>query len=173
MGKTALLTKFLHDGFKEGCMVYSNYGLEFKHEKINLKWMQENPDHLVNAKIGIDEVQTYFDCRCSSSTKNRLFSYIILQSRKRKIDIIMSSQQRENVEIRIRRNLDYLYECTAYTFKNGVLKKSTLEDIEGKRVDRIYVFEHNFTNDTKRKLIFNPKKYFDLYNTDEFVDIVE
>lgn len=172
-GKTVLLTKFLHDDYRKGRDIYSNYGLTFPHKKIDIGWMLEHPDQMVDASIGIDEAQTYFDCRCSGTKRNRVFSYLMLQSRKRGVDIYFTSQQFENVDIRIRRNIDYLYECTAYIIEDKRLRKANVQEIEAEKIDRVVITLFNYTNNKRQRFVFNPKKYFPLYDTNEFVDIIE
>jgi hypothetical protein len=170
-GKTAYMTKLLYDAWKKGRTVRANYKLEFPFKAIDLDFLLTNPYELQDMSIGIDEAQTYFDCRMSASKKNRIFSYLMLQSRKRHVDIFFTSQQAANVDIRIRRNIDFLYECTPMVQTSAGLKRARLEDIEGKRIARILITEFNFEAEQKKKFIFNPTEIYKIYDSDEFINI--
>jgi len=170
-GKTAYMTKLLHDSWKAGRKVRANYKLEFPFEPIDLEFLLTNPHELYDMSIGIDEAQTYFDCRLSQTKKNRIFSYLMLQSRKRHVDIFFTSQQASNVDIRIRKNIDFLYECTAMVSTSQGLKRANIADIEAKKITRIMIVEFNFEAEEKRKFIFNPKEIYKLYDSDEFINI--
>jgi zona occludens toxin (predicted ATPase) len=139
--------------------------------------MIENPNWVKDGIIAIDEAQTFVDCRMAASKKNRLFSYIMLQGRKRKIDIIMTTQQLDNVDIRIRRNLEHLYECKALVKDEDGEKKrlrpATAEEIEGQMVDLVHITFTDYTMGRRMKMLFNPHPMFKLYDSDEFVDIIE
>ena len=175
-GKTCLATKFAIEGYRQGKPVFSNYSLTFPYTPINIKDMLENPESVKNGVILIDEAQTWVDCRCSGAKKNRLFSYLMLQGRKRKIDIIMTTQQLGNVDVRIRNNLEHLYECHALvkTVVKGkkMLRSAGDKEIENHLVDLIRVVWLDYTLGKKKKMIFDPHPYFELYDSDEFVDII-
>lgn len=170
-GKTAYMTKLLYDDFKRGHKVRANYKLEFKSEGIDLDFLLTNPYELQNMSLGIDEAQTWLDCRMSASKKNRIFSYLMLQSRKRHVDIYFTSQQAANVDIRVRKNIDFLYECVPMVQTPKGLKRARLEDIEGKKIARILITEFNFEAEQKRKFVFNPTEIFKIYDSDEFINI--
>jgi len=174
-GKTSLATKIGYDGYKKGRTILCNYHLEFPFEQINLESMISNSNQLQDAILIVDEAQLYFDCRLSYQKANRLFSYIALQSRKRNLDVILTSQQVDNVDIRIRRNLDTLFTCYAYMIVLVKGKKKLVpcevKDMEQHNVDRILVYEANLAMNAYAKFLFNPKKYFNLYNSDEFMTL--
>lgn len=176
-GKTNLCTSLCYNGWLAGRKIFSNYKLEFPFTPIDLKAMIENPDWVRDGIIAIDEAQTFVDCRMAGSKKNRLFSYIMLQGRKRKIDIILTSQQLDNVDIRIRRNLEHLYECEAIVkdVRDGkpILRRATAEEKEAAHVDLVKVTFTDYTMGVRKKMIFDPAPFFRLYDSDEFIDIVE
>lgn len=174
-GKTCLATKFAWEAYNVGRPIFSNYSLEFEYQPIDIKEMLENPSEVKDAVILIDEAQTWVDCRMAGAKKNRLFSYLMLQGRKRRIDIIMTSQQIENVDIRIRKNLEHLYECKPLVkdkYKGkGILRGASDVEIENHKVDMIKVIWHDYSLGKIKKTIFDPKPYFEMYDSDEFVDI--
>jgi hypothetical protein len=176
-GKTAFCTSLCWDGYLKGRKVFSNYKLGFPFTAIDLKAMIENPNWVKDGIIAIDESQTFVDCRMAGSKKNRLFSYIMLQGRKRKIDIILTTQQLDNVDIRIRRNLEHLYECRALvkdeTGEKKRLRPATAEEIEGQRVDLVKIDFTDYTMGRRMKMLFDPHPMFSKYDSDEFIDIIE
>jgi hypothetical protein len=176
-GKTAFCTSLCWDGYLKGRKIFSNYKLEFPFTPIDLKAMIDDPNWVRDGIIAIDEAQTFVDCRMAGSKKNRLFSYIMLQGRKRKIDIILTTQQIENVDIRIRRNLEHLYECKALKkdMRDGknVLRPATAEEIENQKVDLIRIEFTDYTMGNRKKMLFDPKPMFSKYDSDEFIDIIE
>jgi len=174
-GKTAFCTSLCNTGHQHGRRIFSNYKLEFPYKPIDLKAMIENPNWVKDGIIAIDEAQTFVDCRMSASKKNRLFSYIMLQGRKRKIDIILTTQQIDNVDIRIRRNLEHLYECKALVKDEEMhkLRPATAEEIEGQMVDLVHITFTDYTMGRRMKMLFDPHPMFKLYDSDEFVDIMD
>jgi zona occludens toxin (predicted ATPase) len=174
-GKTSLVTKIAYDAYKKGRKIFCNYTLKFPYNKINLAELLSSSNQLQDAVLIIDEAQLYFDCRLSYQKANRLFSYIALQSRKRNLDVILTSQQVDNVDIRVRRNLDTLFTCYAYKFGMVKGKKKlvpcTVEDTEDRIVDRILVYEANLAQNAYAKFLFNPHPYFAMYNSDEFMSL--
>jgi hypothetical protein len=174
-GKTCLATKFAYEGFLIGKPIFSNYSLAFDYQPIDIKDMLDNPSDVKDGIILIDEAQTWVDCRMAGAKKNRLFSYLMLQGRKRRIDIIMTSQQLDNVDIRVRRNLEHLYNCIPLVkdvFRGkGIMRAASDVEIENHRVDLIKVTWHDYSLGKIKKTIFDPAPYFELYDSDEFVDI--
>jgi len=66
---------------------------------------------MTNSTIFIQEAHNYMDSRNSASTKNKALSYWILQSRhtgKGSCDIIYDTQEISQVDIRLRRNTDFI-----------------------------------------------------------------
>lgn len=172
-GKTALCTSRMVDAVRAKQTVYANYHLRFPYTPLNMDVLIENMKDLHDASIAIDEAQIYFDCRCSATKRNRQFSYLMLQSRKRNVDINLTSQQKANVDIRIRRNLDYLYECVPMVERSpGKYRVATIDEIEARQVERVFVRETNYAQGAMRKYLFDPHPYFGLYNSDEILDIV-
>jgi len=69
-----------------------------------------------NSTIFLQEAHNYMDSRNSASKKNKTLSYWILQSRhfggKGGVDIIYDTQEISQVDIRLRRNTDYIVHPT-------------------------------------------------------------
>lgn len=107
-----------------------------------------------DVNVFIDEGYTWLESRTSNSTLNRYLSYVVLQSRKRAIDIYITAQMFSSVDIRFRQQSDVLIKC--------------------KRVDK--GFQYTFLDVAHRiiKSFILPydkaKKYFSLYDTYQIIE---
>lgn len=176
-GKTSFAVSKLATAAMNGQTVFSNFTLKFPPQypvrRLDMGAFVEEMTDLRKVALCIDEAQIYFDCRMSGTKRNRMFSYVMLQSRKREVDIYLTSQQRQNVDIRIQRNLDYLYECTPLVERRpGQYRVARVEEIEAREIDRVLVVETNFAQECVQRLLFDPTPYFALYDSDEICDIV-
>lgn len=177
-GKTSFAVSKLVEAARQGREIFANFRLKFPPmyptRYLDMEAFAEEMVTLRKVAVCIDEAQIYFDCRMSGSKRNRLFSYVMLQSRKREVDFLLTSQQERNVDIRIRRNLDYRYDCTALVAvpgRPGRYRVATVEQIEAKAIDRIQVVETNYAQNRVRRILFDPTPYFALYDSDELCSI--
>ena len=173
-GKTSFAVSKLAEAATQGREIFANFQLKFPPmyptRYLEMEAFAEEMVTLRKVAVCIDEAQIYFDCRTSGSKRNRLFSYVMLQSRKRDVDFLLTSQQERNLDIRIRRNLDYRYDCMALVAvpgRPGRYRVATVEQIEAKAIDRIQVVETNYAQNRVRKILFDPRLYFVLYDSDE------
>jgi len=148
-GKTLFLA-YLSTKFKR--KVYSNFKLNIENyvqlKVINLLNLPNNID------VFIDEGYTWLESRVSSKVLNRYLSYILLQSRKRTINIYITAQLFSTVDIRFRHQSDILVLCNK--IKNGFQYKIL-----------------NIKNGKYKNFIFSlskAKEYFDVYDTYEIVE---
>lgn len=164
-GKTILMTRYLYKDFKKGRKIYTNYGVKFKHEKVdmsNILEMHENKFNLRDCSLGIDEITVFADCRRSGSKLNRVISYFILQSRKRNVDIYFTTQNLNMIDFRLMDYMDFQILC------KKVKDKATGKEKEGYAEYNIYDIRD--INDIKvRKFVLNLKKYYGLYDTNEVI----
>lgn len=106
-GKTLLLTIL---GYYLKSNIISNYQLffqkpDYKIEEFNVsKFVQAKYE---NCKILMDEAYVYLESRLSMSNKNKAFSYILFQSRKKSIDMYLTVQLVSTIEKRYREMFDY------------------------------------------------------------------
>ena len=127
-GKTLFATYIaLHDPRK----VYSNYKIKRK------KWELLKPETLVKLQseslVIIDEAYAWLESRLSGRNINLYLSYILFQSRKRKMDIILTEQLESTIDVRYRNMINYEvicekdvdgfhYQLLKYGRKNGMAK---------------------------------------------------
>lgn len=131
---------------------------ECKYERLTydklVHWM-ENNTMLYDATIILDEAYLYSDSRLSQSAFNRLMSYLFLQTRKRNLDLYVNSQQFENVDIRLRKNIDTRFICAFDKYSQFVSFK--IIDIRSGRRSR-------------RKYLYGPD-WFPFFDTEEIPDL--
>src|SRR5436189_6182989 len=58
---------------------------------------------LDSALVVLDEVYVWFDSRTSGTKRNRAISYVVLQSRKKGMDIVYTAQAFSSVDLRLRK----------------------------------------------------------------------
>jgi len=105
-GKTTLLTLI---STKSKRKVYSNYEIKIDlYESLQVIDLLNLPN---NINVFIDEAYTWLESRTSSSTLNRYLTYIIFQSRKRNIDIYITTQMFSSVDIRFREQSNIIIKC--------------------------------------------------------------
>jgi len=164
-GKTADLTRYLIKDRYNGFSILSNYPLydipfiliEFD----DLLDFANNKMTLQNKTIGIDEITVYIDCRCSGTKRNRLFSYLILQSRKRHTNIYYTTQDFALVDWRLiaHTQIKVLCEKIFDNYANEIddIRKITIFDMRNPKN----------VNITSRLLDFS--KYYPYFDTDTII----
>lgn len=121
-GKTLLATRLaLADKRK----VYANYKIDIlNYEKLTLAKLFELNEP---ALVIIDEGYVWLESRISQSKLNRYVSYVIFQSRKRNIDIVLTCQLWSSIDLRYRYQSDILIyaERKTYGFKYRIVSQET------------------------------------------------
>jgi energy-coupling factor transporter ATP-binding protein EcfA2 len=104
--------------------------------------------------IIIDEGYGTVDSREAQSTRNRLWSHVAFQLRKRDLTVLIAVQQWSALDIRIRKETDFIVKCE---FDNEVFNYSVMDAYEG---EIIYDFNLPFVN---------AKEIFPFFDTNEIV----
>lgn len=151
-GKTLFLT-YLASKTKR--KIFSNFGLKFKNfNSLDVLDLLNLPN---NIDVFLDEAYTWLESRLSGKAINRYLSYILLQSRKRTLDIYCTAQLFSTIDVRFRHKSDIIIEC--HKFKDGfhykILNRNTF-----KRKYFIFPFD-------------KAKKYYEYYDTYEIVEPFE
>ena len=153
-GKTLLMVFF---AFLSNREIYSNFKIYLdRYKPLEITDLLELKD---NIDVLIDEGYTWLESRTSGSILNRYLSYIVLQSRKRTIDIIISAQMFSSLDIRFREQCDLIIKC------KKIIKG---KKIIGFRYEFLFV-ESNLI----KKVFFDikyAKKYFDWYDTYQVIE---
>lgn len=170
-GKTTLSTMFAYNAFKGGRPVYSNYGLLFAHTALYVDKVKKELERLQDAMLVVDEAYLYVDSRNFSSKGNKAVGYLVLQTRKKGVDLILNLMQKSLGDLRIRENSDYIYNCEAMRVIDNLLVRATIEDIEHQLVDVIRVYKADVRMRVLSMFMFDPAPYFKLFDTREMIDI--
>ena len=88
--------------------------------------------NLYDSTVIIDEAYLWVDSRTSQSGYNKLMTYFMFQSRKRDVDLYVTTQQFENVDLRLRRNAQVRARCRNNK-KTGMISVSMLNLQSGER----------------------------------------
>ncbi len=131
--------------------IVSNISLNFNYEPLNLEKLIRC--EYEDCAILVDEAYTLLDSRSSATTRNRLLSYVLLQSRKKSVHLIFTLQIFGSLDVRFRTLVGCL--VTAQRVKSGF--SYTLEYSTGKRSRKKLPYQHA------------SQHLFGLYNTDEIV----
>jgi hypothetical protein len=104
-GKTLIISNIAkYDLDKHKRKIYANFKLNFDYEPISLDKILscvENNEQLSNCDICLDEVYLLMDSRAHDKL-NQIFSYFIMQTRKRDVNLVYSSQLYGMVDLRLR-----------------------------------------------------------------------
>ena len=160
-GKTALMTGYLYEDFKQGFDVKANYSLNFKHDTLDVLSLLEKNPNLKDVSIGIDEITVFMDCRTSASKMNRLISYFILQSRKRNVTLYYTTQDFNMVDLRLINHTHIQIVCNCIYDEDG----NPIDDIR-----KYTIFDFRNPHDIKSNMFYlDISNVYGLYNTDEII----
>jgi len=97
----------------EPIKVYSNNHLNFPYTYFDAKYFLDhlNDEELVNSVLLLDEAYIYLDARTGASKLNKLFTYFIVQTRKRGVDLYICTHHIDIVDKRLRRAVDIRGTC--------------------------------------------------------------
>lgn len=155
-GKTLLGVHYCKAYQLMGRVIYSNIWLDFPHEKLYLKDIEELPDKLNNSIVFIDEIQMWADAYNFLSKGSRAIATIATQLRKRNITFIFTTQFLKQSVVRLRDQVDYTLLLSKYKV-DGVANVEVLDATAPAGEDFIGEF------------IFDGRRYFNMYNTNEVV----
>jgi len=161
-GKTLMLTMLGYDYLKkEKVKVYSNYHLTYNYLPLTLDFILDaviNNVELHDAILLGDEIYTWLESRDSGSDVNKIFSYFIMQSRKRNVTIAYSAQLDSMVDKRLRLLASLKIEC--------------FKDFENNTINYIFLSSGNVPFSCSIPLdFFVVNRIFDMYDTSEIIDI--
>ena len=167
-GKTIMMVRYLLKDSLKGNMVYANFGLKNIRYKpldvLEILRLETNQKSLSNVSIGIDEITVFADCRMSSSIVNRLFSYFILQTRKRNVILYYTTQDILMIDIRLRRHTDIIVEADFVFDEDDMIHP--IKDI---RRYEIWDFRDPRNSYMARNFIMNIKPYYKYYDTNQVI----
>lgn len=111
-GKTLLLSRFL---LKNVQPFFSNYKIYEDDEKTKLHHLYNelHPEELLHLdmspkKVAITEAYEYFESRLGMGSFQRYMSYVVFQSRKRKMSFLIDTQLDDTIDKRFTKLCDYI-----------------------------------------------------------------
>jgi len=145
--------------------VYANF--EIKHPKVKTiepeDFLDINPKNK-KAMVLIDEAYAWLDSRMSMAKVNRFLSYVVLQSRKRNMDIFYTAQLSGSVDLRLRELTDIFIICQKLPTENG--EQCFVYNVyEWKTLNKLS--EHHFIIRWNQA-----EKYFNRFDTREIISPV-
>lgn len=180
-GKTASMTRFLYAKYRQGYKIYSNYTLNFPHEKYTLKDIEgyaHSNKKFENSIFAVDEIHVYLDSRVSGRKINRVFSYFVTQTRKKDIDLYYTTQFPRQVDIRMKIHTDMCVTCRSKSLvwkyentKPKIYNNYTYTGKEYRVLTKIYltVIEFGYDGDRIKNMEFWANKWFKYYDTSEVI----
>jgi hypothetical protein len=163
-GKSVLLAKYLYDEHMVNKRkIMCNMTLyKIPYDKVDVLRLLEDNTDLNNICVGIDELTVFVDCRMSSSRANRFFSYLVLQSRKRNVDIYYTTQSLQMIDFRVVNHTPITVLCEK-------MYKNDNKEVKDYRHYTI-IDMRNIRHPNIKHFILYIKPYYELYNTDEIID---
>lgn len=155
-GKSASMVLEAYRWYQKGYTVFSNIDLSFEHQPYTAKMIEnfasdKNP--LSRAVVLIDEAHVLLDSRSSVTKRNKIISYFILQTRKRDVHVLYTTQSFHQIEKRLRDQSDMLISCKFNA--SSTMVQQTITDTATFKV-------------IKRVIDISP--VFKLYDTNAIVD---
>lgn len=180
-GKTLSMTYFAYTYFKRGYKIYSNYNLNFPHEKISKKLIVDyvkQKEQLDKSIFLIDEIYLFLDSRSFGNATSKILSYFLLQTSKRGVNLFGTAQYFNTVDKRFRENCNFMVFCSRVLKRNDNFYDLKTNDriIIGDIYIKLAFMKKNLIEGIISK--YNTKIFFlyakpiyNLYNTKELLDI--
>lgn len=168
-GKTMSAVFLAYKDHLEGKKVYANFNTTFGYTT-TLNELTElfRDEKLSNTTIIIDEAQVYLsNAGIKAKTLKEIINLFIAQTRKRNINIILTSQRFLNLHKQLRIQCDIILIPTKHHLdKNGQLSEICIKD-NCKKDHAILIY--NVNQDCYLQYILNPIEIGKLYNSNEIV----
>ena len=118
-GKTTAAVACAFEQWRQyGRRVISNDHLNFDFTHFDLEYFLEHMTHddggLENCTLILDESYQYMDSRLSQSKLSKLFTWFIVQTRKRGVDLYVCTHHILNIDVRLRRAADVRGACREF-----------------------------------------------------------
>lgn len=186
-GKSLCAVAMAYEQYESGRKVISNNHLNFPYTHFDIAYFVEQMSNqedqgLENCILLLDEAYQYMDSRLSQTKINKLFTYFIVQTRKRDVDLYVCTHHIDHLDVRLRRAIDcrgvasYYEEnpckkCKGVGQKNGDVCPHCL----GKGVFGLGLMRFRWVRRRGRARRFNVEVpgplYWDLYSTKERIPL--
>lgn len=154
--------------YRQGFKIYANFGLKapFEYTPLNKRTfdaMIKSKEGLTNAVLLLDEVHIWLDSRSSMQKKNKMITYFILQTRKRNVRLLCTTQHLHQIDKRFRDTIDILVFCRNMSNQTSIVNGEQKEMY----IQNEFLFQWGEQPPRKRLLYANP--IFPLYDTSEMI----
>lgn len=169
-GKSLSLVYEAYKYYLRGHTVYSNIKLNFPFIPLTfgrLQQMIENKEQLQDAVLLIDECHVFIDSRNSMKKRNKIVSYFILQTRKRNVRLLYTTQHLAQVEKRLRDTTDII------VFNKNLSNQTSLVssgEYKPTYIRQEFLFQWSDNPKPKTRVIYGDP-VFSLYDTREIIDM--
>jgi hypothetical protein len=156
------------DWKKDKREVYANYWLSYPHKVLDLTEIENLLNHQFSKATTyiVDEAHIFMDSRASMSLQNRFLSYLLLETRKLKVDWYYTTQYFLQVDVRLRNATDFRISCHKIKPKvEGALPRFVYCVYQKREIDGVLGFYH--VKDFE--LVGLPEK-FALFDTNELIN---
>jgi len=162
-GKTMAMTYFGYQAHKKGKEVFSNYHTTFSQPYTMNHLIQLFKDqNLSNVVILIDEAQVYLSNQgVKKGVLKELIGLFVAQTRKRKVDIYLTTQRFLNLNNQLRIHIDSILLPVKAHADGQICKKDSCE-----KHHYIHIFP---INEDDALCVIDAEKVGKLYNSDEIV----
>lgn len=163
-GKTVSMVKMMLEGLTKGNRIMANMkNLTFDYELLGDDFFKNFSKYSFDegALICIDEIHIFVDSRNSSSTRNKLMSYLFTQTSKRNIRLLYTTQFYHQIDKRLRDNTEIFIRCK----KVIVIDQETAQE-------KVYIHLNIYNNITNKvtgmSYLANP--IFPFYKRSEIIN---
>lgn len=184
-GKTLLMTAYGMDFLSKGGKVWANYKIEGSwHKKfyqalpLDMNALYSFSEDIVNGLVIIDEMQYFADSRFSQSLTNTLLNYIIMQIRKRDLNLIYSVKFFPWADKRIRLETDVEITTQDMSFfphdddvegsNRGERFLLKFRDLSGAMTGVSY-----YSSGQEYEWVFQGKRFHKYYNTKDTISVFD
>lgn len=177
-GKTVGMVRYIKQDYDDGVPIMSNmplYDIEYQPLIMENLLNDEKGDcELYDVTICIDEITVYADCRLSTTKGNRIFSYFVLQTRKKNVDLYYTTQDFDMVDLRLYNHTHIQVICEMIfpdeepdlAVKYGIDKKhGCIKDVRRYCIIDI----RNRAKPKINRIIVRISDYYDMYDTDKTI----
>jgi len=116
-GKTTMAVALNYEEHMvNGRRIISNNHLNFDYQHFSLEWFLEHvaDGELEDCNLLLDEMYQIADSRSSQTKLNKLFTYFVVQCRKRNVDLYICTHHLDHIDLRLRRAVDIRGSCRYY-----------------------------------------------------------
>jgi hypothetical protein len=168
-GKTLLMTILATAKQEKGIPIYSNYDLKIPYKQLTDEFFRNYSKFPVyDGILLMDEFHLYFNARKSASTQNMGLQPLIMQTRKRLLELWFSTQLKRLCDVSVREMVDYTYFPKMWVSRDGSKYIPCTEKWKHKKGDT-YVLKYLKVDAmgkiVERNKIFRVERFFDLYDT--------